>query len=289
MLARLKRTVLAERPLGQLLVANLALSIDYRFPRRTEILVEGYERLPQDRGVFIAMNHTDRFNYWPFQYRNYRLGGRFTATWVKGKYFEHPAMAWFLSSTNNIPLPGRGYLVEQRLKGELGRAPTKEEYRALRDRVDAGEVPELEEAFQEMMREVARLNRSALEERRLHVLVFPEGTRQKQVGRGHTGIAQFAQHRGAAIVPVGCSGSDHCYPGNSPFSKGGRIVYRVGEPLEIDGPELAPHRVEEPFVPLTLEAGRRHGQQFEAITRVVMSRIDGLVDEEYRGRVGPSR
>ena len=282
MLERLRRTELSTRPLGQVLVANLALSIDYAFPRKTEIVVEGWENLPQDRGVFLAMNHTDRYNYWPFQYRNYRMGGRFTATWVKGKYFEHPAMAWFLSSTNNIPLPSRGYLVELRLREDLGRAPTSEEYRALRDQVDAGEAPEIEADFQEMMGEVARLNRSALEDKGLHLLVFPEGTRSRRMGRGHTGLAQFAQHLGAAIVPIGCSGSDLCYPGNSPFSKGGRIVYRVGEPLEIDGPELGPHRVAEDFVPLTLDASRRFAQPFQAVTDVVMERIAELLDPEHR-------
>ncbi|HJN76135.1 MAG TPA: lysophospholipid acyltransferase family protein [Myxococcota bacterium] len=282
MLARLERTELSERPVGQLLVGQLGLRFDYAFPRRTEIVLEGYDKLPQDRGVFIAMNHTDRFNYWPLQWRMCQLGGRFTATWVKGKYFENPLLAWFLSSTNNIPLPSRGYLVATRLRRELGRDASPEEYRALRDRLDAGEADDLEGQFQALMREVARLNRSALHDKRLHLLVFPQGTRSRRLSRGHIGLAQFAQHLGAPIVPVGCSGSDLCYPGNSPFSKGGRIVYRFGEPLEVDGPELAPHRVREDFVPLSREAGQLHAQPFRAITDIVMERIDGLVDTQYR-------
>ena len=67
-LARLQRIHLRSRPLGQLLVAELGLRVDYAFPRRTEIVVEGIENLPQDRTVFLAMNHTDRYNYWPLQY-----------------------------------------------------------------------------------------------------------------------------------------------------------------------------------------------------------------------------
>ena len=282
MLRRLQKTELSERPIGQLLIANFALAPDYVFPRKTEIVLEGYERLPQDRGVFLAMNHTDRFNYWPLQYQMYRRGGRFTATWVKGKYFDNALLGWVLSSTNNIPLPSRGYLVSAKLKRDLGRSATGDEYRALRDRVDAGEEPEIEDAFQEMMREVARLNRSALQDKSLHVLVFPEGTRQKKVGRGHTGIAQFTQHLGAPIVPVGCSGSDLCYPGDSPFSKGGRIVYRFGEPLEVDGPELGHLRIREDFVPLTRDASQRFAQPFQGITEVVMGHIVDLVDPEYR-------
>ena len=101
----LDRVRLSAKPLGQRLVANLMLSWDYRVPKRTEIILEGTQHIPETGGAFLAMNHTDRYNYWPLQYRMYRLGLPFTASWVKGKYFESRALARFLQATNNIPLP----------------------------------------------------------------------------------------------------------------------------------------------------------------------------------------
>ena len=91
----LRRLQLHGRPRGQVIFANTVLALDYRFPRRTQIKVEGLEHVPTDGGAILAMNHTDRFNYWPFQYRMYRDGLPFTATWVKGKYYEHWFSNWF--------------------------------------------------------------------------------------------------------------------------------------------------------------------------------------------------
>ena len=56
-LKRLKRITLHERPLGQVLVGNLLLRPDYAFPKKTEIVLEGVEGLP-DRPVFLAKNPT---------------------------------------------------------------------------------------------------------------------------------------------------------------------------------------------------------------------------------------
>src|SRR5262245_45752327 len=111
-LARLERLRLRRRPVAQILIAQLILRLDYTLPRRTHIELSGYENLPRDRGVILAMNHTDRYNYWPLQYQLYRQGfARFTATWVKGKYYENRLMGGFMDRTNNIPLPSRGFLI----------------------------------------------------------------------------------------------------------------------------------------------------------------------------------
>lgn len=308
-LKRLRNLRLWRRPPGQIAVAELGMRLDYRFPRKTEVVLEGLEHLPRDRGVFLAMNHTDRYNYWPFQYALYRAKGqRFTATWVKGKYYEHPLLGAFMDATNNIPLPSRGYLLTTSFRAALGRAPSDAEYRALRDlaggtldadaAVAAGGpalarlidrdgprerfAERFEAHFAQMMAEVVRLTRDALDRFDLHVLVFPQGTRSKRLSAGHTGLVQMAQHLGREILPIGCNGSDRAYPGSSPFSKGGRVVYRLGAPLALDGPELGPYRVSEPFVPFSAEATARHGAAFEAATRVIMERIDGLLDPEYR-------
>ncbi|MEZ4451573.1 MAG: lysophospholipid acyltransferase family protein [Nannocystaceae bacterium] len=307
-LDRLRRIRLSQRPIGQITVATL-LRADYRWPRPTEIVVEGAERLPADRGVFLAMNHTDRYNYWPFQYWLYRNGHRFTATWVKGKYYESGFTARFLDFTNNIPLPSRGYVIATEFRKQVGRAPDEREYRILRDLVDRrrdadtplpGDASEelrrmvggdegvhgyllgFDHLFDAMLGEVVRLNRDALTVHGCNILIFPEGTRSRRLSHGHTGLAQMASYLGAPIIPVGCSGSDHLYPSNSPFSKGGRVIYRIGELLELDGPELGPYRVPADVLPLTRAASELHGDRYAAITDVVMAKINALIDPEYR-------
>ncbi len=302
---------LATVPWMQLLVANAGLFFDYRVPRRTKIVVEGAENLPSDRGVFLAMNHTDRYNYWPLQYWMYRNGHRFTATWIKGKYVEKALAGRFLLAANNIPVPSRGFVIAKEFKDVVGRAPDEAEYRILRDLVDdpdreqldlpaeaSKEIRQFVEAFgggegpasfsrrfgtlfDAMMAEIVRLTREALEEKRLNVLVFPQGTRSKSLSRGHIGLAQVAQHLGHAIVPVGCSGSDLLYPGSSPFSKGGRVTYRFGKAIRPDDPAFAEHRVPASVVPFSRES-REHTADYQAITDVVMDRINDLVDPEYQ-------
>lgn len=308
-LDRLKRIRLSRRPIGQVLVAEVVLRLDYRFPRRTRIDLEGVENIPRDRGVFFAMNHTDRYNYWPFQYQMYRHPGlRMTATWVKGKYYENRLMGGFMDRTNNIPLPSRGYVIATEFRKAHGRVPDELEYRALRELVDGTATPaeaahkggaaiaallaaggptedypaRFDALFGAMMAEVTRLTWQALDELELNVLIFPQGTRSKRLPKGHTGLMQMAQHLGHAIVPVGCNGSDRAYPGGSPFSKGGHLVYRIGRPLELDGPELGSHRVRAPFVPFSAAATAAHGDAFRAATDVVMDHINALLDPEYQ-------
>lgn len=309
-LHRLRKLKLHRTPPGQLLMAEGLLRWDYALPRRTEIALEGLDNLPRDRLVFLAMNHTDRYNYWPLQYEMHRRGLPYTATWVKGKYYDHPLMARFMDATNNIPMPSRGYALVADFRKAFERKPQDSEYRFLRDLVDGaiepaaadlqaqsadvqafvrarggdtlGFVRQFEAEFEPLIDEVIRLNRQAICELGLNVLVFPQGTRSLRLSRGHTGLVQMAMYLGAAIVPVGCNGSDLVYPGNSPLAKGGRIVYRVGKPLEPAGPELGPHRVTQVFKPLTRGASERHGQQFRAATDQVMAAIDALLDEPYR-------
>jgi 1-acyl-sn-glycerol-3-phosphate acyltransferase len=136
--------------------------------------------------------------------------------------------------------------------------------------------------FDAMMREVVRLNRAALFTYDCNVLVFREGTRSPRLQRGFTGLMQMAQHVGVDVVCVGSNGADKAYPGNSPFSKGGRIVYRIAPPLSLDGPELGPYRVREELTPFTRQATEKHGEAFEAATKVMMARISELLDPEYR-------
>ena len=303
-LARLQRIRLHPRPAGQRRVADL-LGLNYRLAG-VEVVVDGLEHMPKGRPFFVAMNHTDRFNYFGLQWYLIRTRDQYFASWAKGKYYEKAFSSWFLENTNNIPLPSRGYVIATEFRRCIGRAPQGQEYRLLRDLADlhiqvddpavsaggadlarfigavGGDPGEhVESLFTAMAREVARLTQEALD-LGCPVQVFPEGTRQVPMGRGHTGLAQMVQHLGAAVIPVGCSGSDRCYPGDSPWARKGRIHYRIGRTIPVDDPLVANFRVGEPFVPFTRAASRAHGQTFQAWTDVVMDQIATLLEPPYR-------
>ncbi|HJL19607.1 MAG TPA: 1-acyl-sn-glycerol-3-phosphate acyltransferase [Sandaracinaceae bacterium LLY-WYZ-13_1] len=304
-LALYRRIRLNPRPPMQRLIADLFLRADYR---NVAITVEGHENVP-DTPVLFAMNHTDNFNYWPFQYWMHRRWGRYTATWVKGKNYEHPAVAAFMRWTNNIPIASRGYLITRDFLATVGRRPETEEYRALRDAVNEqgpvarGAVPEavldrprsmlgrpfhpggetyaqaLEGLYDQMMAWFIGLNRYALG-MDLDLLVFPQGTRSIRLSRGHIGVAQAALALGVPVVPVGCNRCDLVYPGSSPISKPGAVTYRVGEPMmPADFADLAPR---EDFEPFTREAEARHRARFQAVADRIMEHIDPLLDERHR-------
>jgi len=303
-LERIRSIELSARPKGQLVMASFLLNLDYRLPRPTEIVVEGIENILEAGPCFLAMNHTDRYNYWPFQCQLH-LHGRYTTTWVKGKYYDSALTGWFMDVMGQVPLASRGYVIATAWK-QAGLGPLDgDTYRALRDVVDGkapvehalarggmtvefvrrhggqGFAETIQARFLALMDEVMRLNRQAFD-LGLYVLVFPQGTRSRRLSRGHTGMMQVAQHLGLPVVPIGCSGSDQVYPGNLPFAKGGRVVYRCGPALQLDGPELGAHRVTAPFMPLTIAATAAHGDAFQAATDVVMDHINDLVDPEYR-------
>ena len=105
----LERISLVRRPLSQRLMGGL-LAVNYHALPGVAIEVEGAERIPGTPVVF-AMNHTDRYNYFPFQFYLWRRFDRFTATWVKGKYYESRFLARFMESMLQLPTVSRGYLI----------------------------------------------------------------------------------------------------------------------------------------------------------------------------------
>lgn len=307
--ARLDKISLHTKPLGQRLVAWLMLTPNYYSPfTRTRIMLEGKKNLPPNGGAIFVMNHTDRYNYWPFQYQLWREGLGFTATWVKGKYYENEWLGRFMDLTNNIPVPSKGYVFSKDFKETMQRVPSDAEYAALKayldgktDRAAAEQAggdgvkqflahpwpdspsneyrESLERRFKRMMQRVVDINVDGLK-KGLNLLIFPQGTRSLRLTKGHTGAAQMILYTKAPVIPVGCNGSDKAYPGNSPFSSGGRIVYRIGKPLRPDV-ELAPFAVNEPFVPFTGEA-ERFQPQFRKVTDYLMDRVNELLDPPYR-------
>lgn len=301
-LALYDRVHLSARPPVQRFIAEAFLRFDYM---KVDLVVEGLENLP-DRPVVLAMNHTDNFNYWPLQYSLHRHG-TYTATWVKGKNYENPAISLFMQWTNNIPIASRGYVITRDFLNVLGRKPDPDEYRALRDAADARQdvdrskvpravleqrrdmlgrrfepsheryVDAIDSLMRQLMRRFVDLNEHA-HELGVHILVFPQGTRSIRLSRGHIGLAQLALHLKAPIVPVGCNGCDLVYASRSVITRPGRIVYRIGEPMD-DWGNLAPP---EPFEPFTREAEAEHRDRFQAVVDRVMHRIDGLLDERHK-------
>lgn len=299
-----ERVRLRTKPPLQRAIAEGFLRFDYR---KVDLRVEGLERIPKTP-VIYAMNHTDNFNYWPFQYMLHREWGRYTATWVKGKNYEGVVSGAFMRWTNNIPIASRGYVITRDFVNTVGRQPTPEEYRALRNAVDdlapvVGDVPAeilerprdilgrafdpsregyheaMDRLMQRMMARFVEKNEEALGAD-LDVLVFPQGTRSRRLSRGHIGLAQIALHLGATIVPVGCSGSDEVYTSRSFIAKPGAITYRIGEPIEASHWEdLAPTVS---FTPFARADEDRHRDAFQKLVDEVMERIDELVDEPYR-------
>ncbi len=315
-LRRMERIRLFARPRTQELVAQAFLRPFYDLGDRVHIEVEGADRLPP-HPVVIAMNHTDRYNYWPFQYWLYRNVRRYTATWVKAKYFEGAAVGAFMEHTNNIPAVSRGYLITKDFIRTTRRRPSEREYDALRALVDGREegiearrlaprdlfeqprdmlgryfAPD-RESYEEAMRKLfGRMMKRFVElhveafEKNLDLLVFPQGTRSIRLSAGHGGISQIALRFQKTIVPVGCNGSDLVYPGGSPIPKRGAIVYRVGEPISYD--EMAPFHVKESFEPFSIDAETKHHAKFAGLAKLVMDRIEPLLDERYRYGDGKS-
>jgi len=305
---RLVRRPLSQRIMGQFLAAN------YYWLPGVAIELDHVERIPANP-VLFAMNHTDRYNYFPFQFTLWRRFDRFTATWVKGKYYESALLARFMESMLQLPTVSRGYLIAKDFLAAIGRTPTESEYACLREAVDAramgraGILPTqplvpatlyqpgrnpfgipfdaskgdyadyIGALFEAMMARFVELNREAVEIG-LDLLVFPQGTRSRRLLPAHDGIAQMALHLRIPIVPVGCNGSDRVYPGASPVGRRGRIVYRIGEPISYDA--LRPFHIDEPYAPFSAEAERRFDLQFRAVADQVTERIDGLLDPEYR-------
>ncbi|HOD35298.1 MAG TPA: lysophospholipid acyltransferase family protein [Syntrophales bacterium] len=293
---------LSPTPIGQRFVARFVLGPNYHLLQNVDIRLENLERIPSDETVIFAMNHTDRYNYWPFQYQLWRLNYPFTTVWAKGKYYRNKAVGKFLDACNVIPVPSMGYLVEEFYKQRFGRKIGREEYRIIKDWIDGkideaaslvklksetlslfrqGFIEQLRDYHQMLMEKVAELSTKAVREWNLNLIIFPEGTRSLRLGVGRTGLAQIALYSGKKIIPVGCNNSDRIYTGHSPFAKSGIVTYRIGEPLSVEG-ALQEFLITEPFKLFSRESQQKFHSQFEGVTKLVMDRINELLDERHR-------
>lgn len=310
--AHLTNLKLSEVSFGQNVVASTFLMLNYKLPPVTRIVLEGVENVPRDGMAIFALNHTDRYNYWPFQYEMWRHGGLpYTTTWVKGRYYDNAALSWFFDQCNNIPLPSRGYLILKDALGVLDRKLGGDEYRLLRDLLDGRvEQNDLDDSipagvarllttprrdFQpsaetyasfiqrwndHLMSLVERRTHEALFEKHNNLIVFPQGTRSLRLLPGKPGLAQFALRYEVPVVPVGSMGSEEAYPSGNPWAGGGTCRYRIGAPLTLDD-ALADCRIDKPYVPFTREA-EEHAETFERAMRCITEAIDDLLDEPYK-------
>jgi hypothetical protein len=299
----LKKIKLVSQPLGQKIVAHFLLLPNYRIFQKVDIQIENAERIPREESVIFAMNHTDRFNYWPFQYKLLKMREfPFTTVWVKAKYYKNAFLAKGLDLCNLIPVPSMGYLIEEFYRKHFNRKMDKSLYRTIKDMIDGRiEVAGPQERaaiealqgmgenfaefirgyYEAVMEKVAELSKTALFEKNLNLIIFPEGTRSVKLAEGRTGLAQLALHTEKRIVPVACNNSEEVYRGSLPIARSGRITYRVGEPLSVND-RFKSYRITEPFHLFSRESQQRYREQFEGVTRIVMASIEGMLDEKYR-------
>ncbi len=302
-LGYLEKITLVSKPMGQRIVAALLLYANYHIFAHVDIKIENIERIPRHENVIFAMNHTDRFNYWPFQYKLWSMKSfPYTTVWVKGKYYRNSLLAKGLDLCNLIPVPSMKYLIEELYKKKFKKRIEGNLYRAIKDVIDgkyekieqyptaaAEVISAMGEQFVDFIRShydlimerVAELSRKALCEQNLNLIIFPEGTRGTVLGEGRTGLAQIALATGKKIVPVGCNNSDELYTGSLPFAKSGVITYRIGEPLSLQD-QLKEFRIEEKFKPFSKESQQKYKKHFEQVTGIVMESINRLLDEKYR-------
>lgn len=290
---RVDRTKLSSKPWTHPIIGTYSLSF-YRI-QGVGLKIDGAENIPKHETVIFAMNHTDRFNYVPFEchlWRNSKsLDHPFVALWVKAEYYANRFLGAVLDQCNCIPVPSKAYFIKRFFKAQWGRKPSLEEYRIIRDLVNGqlslDEALSLEpgsetrhmfsfcrdipEYHMHIMRRVKEISADALNNLGLSLIIFPEGTRSSSLGKGRTGLVQLAYQTGKKIVPVGCNGSDKVHVGNLPIARrGSNMVYRIGEPIDPDG------RLSE------------FKDDYEAATEVVMSEIEKLLDEEYRRETAPA-
>jgi len=299
-------------PWGQEFMARAILGPNYHLFAKVKINMENIENIPKGEPVIFAMNHTDRFNYWPFQYKLWSTKDYpFTTVWVKGTYFNNKILGQLLKLCNTFPVPSKGYLIREQFKKTYRRTTTRDEYRMIKDLLDnkislpdvlhsaTQEVRDLlsenwgrmsnagasflhfiESNYYTMMEKVAQISLGALFEKKLSIIIFPEGTRSVTLAEGRNGIAQLALHSEKAVIPVGCNGSETVYPGSSPIARSGTITYRIGKPMTVHD-DFKEFRIKEKFELFSKESQQQYQEVFDAATEAIMKNIALLLDDRY--------
>lgn len=272
------------------------LTLNYKLGR-VHIELEGLQNLPDGRFI-IAMNHTDKFSYWPLQYALLHETGRLGTLWVKGKHIDNPFIHWFFRKMGVIPAASKGFVIHKMFKGKFDRALEKDEYSGLKKVVDGLVCPSaakrMDIALQYMaerrddinfyqehlMNKAVALSKQALVEDDLYMIIFPEGTRKKNLAKGFTGLARLALNMEVPVVPVACNGGDKIYPDGLPLARPGTVTFRFGEPLTVED-KLKDCRIPSDLGIFGPEA-KAYERKFETATDRIMRGIHDLLDVEYR-------
>ena len=270
--------------------------------------VEG--ELPRTPAL-LCTNATHRYDFITLMKAVDQSGARVVSV-SKAKNFHSAPLAFMMKRCGVVPLASRGYFILADFMAVHGRRPTDDEYRALRAHVDDGTPlsgdeltrmtttarriagrafdPQgilggpttwraaIEGAFAFSTSETVRLARAAVDVGH-HVQIYPEGTVSARLGTGRRGAVQLAHALGLPIVPVGMSGCPDVFVGNTPLPKRGRVVVRVGAPLNVSLPRE--HRA---FLPAD---ERDHRAALDHATEQVMDALDGLLDAKYRRASSP--
>lgn len=274
---------------------------------RTRLALEGFT--PPASPVIYASNSSQKYDFLSFRSAMWARGVPI-ATITKAKNYHVAWMRPVMENTGVIPLASKGYVILRDVTDTAGRRPTEDEYRALRDHLDAdvalpdGELTRalrgtprrvlgvpfdprgesLREVWQKTYRallgESLRLARVAVSAgHSLHI--YPEGTVSARLGRGRIGAVSFARALGVPLLPVGFSGAREVYVGQTPLVRGGTLTMRFGEAF---APDLA--GLPDGFVPFDAAHERAHRDVLQRATDALMDRIDALLSPAYQRREG---
>lgn len=271
--------------------------------RSLKLKFEGTTWIP-DSPCIIATNHTHNYDFLPLRYLFYHQQGILMSTWIKARAWQHPTMMHYLSNTGNVPLASRGYILSADFRALIGRKPSDQEYRALRDHLDHGvELPD-EEVFQrlsEHKREILGLQFTPTEhsyremielcfeefmestltvaERAVHFGHFqhlnPQGTRSSRLTEGRPGTIHIASRLNLPILPVAVLGMREAMPNQGLKSAGGEVIVRCGEPYMPSLSELS-----ESYRPFFVEQSSDQ-EIIDRELKTLMQKINALCDERY--------
>ncbi len=286
--------------------ASIAMGI-FKTSPRTRVEMHNLEALPS-RPVIIAMNHTQFYDFLPLRAPLLFKGQRFVS-WVKARAYRNKYASGFLMRTGNIPICSKGYIVASDFYELFERAPTDDEYEALRVHLkDNLPFPEdnaiferlqfeprtilgrtydpdketwreaIREVFYEFMQITLEKTRRCVE-RGDHVHVYPQGTIAPRLISGKTGIIQTALALDLPILAVGVSGCREAYIGGTPFTKrDSRFIVRFAdEPYIVPRDEFPPNY--RPFHP---DDELTHRPKLQHHVDRVMDQLNELVEPHYQ-------
>jgi 1-acyl-sn-glycerol-3-phosphate acyltransferase len=260
---------------------KLARLMEFNY-RKVKINVKG--TVPDSKFI-IAMNHTDRYSFWPLQYELFKREGKVGSVWVNGGK-RNAFVNWFYDTMGLIPVPTPTYMIIKGYEKMYGKSPSRDEvdlFKRGEGEFGIVDVPLIKKYHSKTMGMVNDISMKTLNSG-LYLIVFPEGTRGLQLQKGRLGLAQFALSNRIPVVPVGCSGGNRIYPGRSPWAKPGEATYRIGKAIQPYDLRLG-FCTKDVGLEKEVTAGTLSG--LEKYTAHVMDRINDLVDEEYKRIINP--